>query len=72
MTGIAQRSGRLNDFVSSARKECPMENVISASATHSRARSIVFIAIAIALTAVCAMVTVPLGPIPFTDRKSVV
>ena len=43
-----------------------MENAISASATQSRVRSIVFIAIAIALTAACAMVTVPLGPIPFT------
>ena len=43
-----------------------MENAISASATQSRVRSIVFVAIAIALTAACAMVTVPLGPIPFT------
>lgn len=43
-----------------------MEKALSASATQSRVRSIVFVAIAIALTAACAMVTVPLGPVPFT------
>lgn len=43
-----------------------MEKAIAASSTQSRVRSIVFVAIAIALTAACAMVTVPLGPIPFT------
>lgn len=43
-----------------------MEKAIAASTTQSRARSIVFVAIAIALTAACAMVTIPLGPIPFT------
>ncbi len=43
-----------------------MEKAIAASSAQSRVRSIVFVAIAIALTAACSMVTVPLGPIPFT------
>lgn len=43
-----------------------MKNVIPAKRAKSAAREIAYIALSVALIAVCAWVTVPLGPVPFT------
>ena len=43
-----------------------MEQVQKKTAAGSRTRSIAFVALTVAITAVSAWVTVPLGPVPFT------
>lgn len=43
-----------------------MEKAMSASLSRNRTRSIAFVALAIAIIAASAWVTVPIGPIPFT------
>lgn len=43
-----------------------MEQVQKKTATGSRTRSIVFVALTVAVTAVSAWFTVPIGPVPFT------
>ena len=43
-----------------------VEQVQKKAAAGSRTRSIAFVALTVAITAVSAWVTVPLGPVPFT------
>ena len=43
-----------------------MEQVKKGAASVSRTRSIAFVGLAVAIMAVSAWVTVPLGPVPFT------
>ena len=43
-----------------------VEQVQKKTAAGSRTRSIAFVALTVAITAVSAWVTVPLGPVPFT------